>query len=367
RPYDSKTRKVIEKNDNVFATLLYTDDALKWVLNAYKSQPNYDNTIFIITGDHRLIPIPQRNALSRFHVPLIMYSPMLRSPRKMSAISSHFDVTPSLLAMLERRYELKMPKKVAWMGSTLDMNKTFRSVKDIPLMRNKNELKEYISQDKILSAGDVFEIDANMDLSPSFGGSSGLEEKMDNFKAMNAYVTSNNKIIPDSLAIFKLNKEKFEESEIVWINSVYNGQNSDKAYLTARELAFDKEYEKSLLLCRYILSEVPGNIDARILTGRINAWSGNYGKAIEILLECIKLNPEYIDSYSALFDVYFWSGRDKDAYELIARVQQNSASAGEIADKIARARREYGKRKTVVSNSRKTINTSHTDMVSTGH
>lgn len=362
--HSGKVKNVIEKNDNVFATLLYTDDALKWVLEAYKKQPNYDNTIFVITGDHRLIPIPQRNTLSRFHVPLIIYSPMLKSARKMSSVSSHFDVTPSLLAMLSKQYELKMPKKVAWMGGALDMEENFRSVKNIPLMRNKNELKEFISNEQILSDGNVFELNKNMDLSSSFGAASKLEKLMTDFKAMNAYVTTNNKIIPDSLAIFTLKKEKFSESEIVWINSVYNGQNSDKAYLTARELAFDKEYQRSLLLCRYILSEVPGNIDARILTGRVNAWQGNYDKAIEILKSCIQMNPEYTDSYSALFDVYFWSDQDKEGFELIDIVQQNSSSAGDVADKIARAKREYSKRKTASSTNKSTQPDSDTNLAS---
>ena len=340
---DPKTKKVIQKNDNVFATLLYTDDALKWAFEEYKKQPNYDNTIFVLTGDHRLIPIPQRNNISRFHVPLIIYSPMLKSARKMSSISSHFDVAPSLLSLLSNSYEMKMPKKVAWMGGALDMETKFRSIKDIPLMRNKNELKEYISGELVLTDGDVMEIDGNMDLSTSFGGGSKLEKKLDNFKSMNAYVTTNNKIIPDSLAIFTVQKEKFTESEIVWINSVYNGQNFDKAYMAARELAFEKEYEKALLLCRYILSESPSHIDTKILTGRVTVWQGKYDESIKILKECIEMNPNYIDSYSALFDVYFWAERPKEAIELIDIVEENSSSVNEIADKIARARREYKK------------------------
>ena len=350
RSYDSKKEKVIEKNDNIFATLLYTDEALKWVMDAYKKQPNYDNTVFIITGDHRLIPIPMRTELSRFHVPLIIYSPMLKSARKMSAISSHFDVTPTILAMLNGSYEMKMPKKVAWVGSTLDENEEFRGTKDIPLMRNKNQLEDFISGEKFYSNGNTFEIDENMDLSSSFSGGSKLESKLEGFSAMNAYVTANNKIIPDSLAIFTIQKEKFTDSEIVWINSVYNGKNSDKAYITARDLAFNKEYDRSLLLCRYILSEVPGNIDARILTGRINGWRGNYDKSIEILEKCIKENPEYIDSYSALFDVFYWSGEYRKALDLIEIVQQNSTNVGEIADKISRARALASKNGVIVSN-----------------
>ncbi|NNE77956.1 MAG: sulfatase-like hydrolase/transferase, partial [Pricia sp.] len=365
REFDSQKRKVIEKNDNVFATLLYTDESLKWLFEAYKKQPNYDNTIFVVTGDHRLIPIPQRSSISRFHVPLIIYSPLLKSTRKMSAISSHFDVSPTLLSLLNGFYELKMPKRVAWMGNLLDTNKEFRSTKDIPLMRNKNELKDYVSGDKFYSDGDTYEIDENMDLNTSFTGSSKLESKLDNFMSMNAYVTTNNKIIPDSLAIFTLQKEKFTDAEIVWINSVYNGKNSDKAYLTARDLAFNKEYDRSLLLCRYILSEVPGNIDAKILMGRINGWNGNYEKAIEILKECIKSVPEYIDSYSALFDIYYWSGKHKDALELIEVVRQNSSSADEIADKIARARTLAGKNGIVSANKNETKQPSKTVLVAT--
>lgn len=342
--HEGKTKNVIEKNDNVFATLLYTDDALKYVFEEYKNQPNYENTIFIVTGDHRLIPIPQRNNISRFHVPLIMYSPMLKTVRKMSAVNSHFDVTPTLLAMLEGRYELKMPKKTAWMGSALDMNTEFRSIKDIPLMRNKNELKEYISGEKVFSDGSVFAIDENMDLGSSFGGSK-AEAKLQAFKSMNAYVTANDKIIPDSLAIFTVQKEKFTDKEIVWINSVYNGQDSDKGYFIARDIAFDNEYDKALLLCRYILSNAPSHIDTKILTGRINVWRGNYDTSIEILKACIKMNPNYIDSYSALFDVYFWSERSKEALELIKLVEQNSSSVNEIADKIARAKRQARKKR----------------------
>ena len=50
------------------------------------------------------------------------------------------------------------------------------------------------------------------------------------------------------------------------------------------------------------------------------------------------MNPNYIDSYSALFDVYYWSDRHHEALELIELAQQNSSSVDEIAHKIARAR-----------------------------
>ena len=335
--FGSRETKIIEKNNNVFATLLYTDDAIQWFMESYKSQPNYENTIFVITGDHRLIPIPQRNSISRFHVPLIMYSPMLKKTRKMSSISSHFDVTPSILALLDNAYEMKMPKKVAWMGGALDMESAFRSTKNIPLMRNKNELKEYISKEKLYTNGDIMELDENMDISSTFGGS-GVEKSLERFKSVNHYVTTENKIIPDSLTIFSVQTEKFTPAEITWINSIYDGSNFDRSFFKARDLAFNKKWDDALLLCRYILSESPSHIDTKILSGRLHIWKGNYEESVKILKECIAMNPNYIDSYAALFDVYFWYDKHAEGLALVDIVQENSASANEISNKIARAK-----------------------------
>lgn len=337
RNFDSRVEKIVKKNDNVFATLLYTDDAIKWFMESYKSQPKYENTIFLITGDHRLIPIPQRNNISRFHVPLIMYSPMLKTTRKMSAISSHFDVIPSILALLDNSYEMKMPKKVAWMGGALDMETAFRSTKNIPLMRNKNELKEYISGEKLYTNGDIMELDENMDISAVFGGGS-IEETLERFKSVNQYVTTENKIIPDSLTIFSVQDEKFTPEEVTWINSIYDGSNFDRSFFKARDLAFEKKWDDALLLCRYILSESPSHIDTKILMGRLHIWKGNYEESVKVLKGCIAMNPNYIDSYAALFDVYFWYDKHAEGLALIDIVQENSASANEISEKISRAK-----------------------------
>lgn len=333
---DKQTKRVISKNLNVFGTLSYTNDAIKYFMETYERRnKNYNNTIFIITGDHRLTSIPQRSVLSRFHVPLIVYSPLLNSPKKISAINSHFDVAPSLLSMLKEKYKMDLPSRTAWMGNGLDMEAWFRGTKNIPLMRNKNELKDYVSNDQLFSEGKVYKIDKNMDLSPS--SNSNLKEMLTDFKSLNAYVTTNNKIIPDSLLIFKIEKDAFTDKEMVWINSVLTEENFDKAYMTARELAFDKESENALLLCRYILSNVPSHIDTKILTGRINAWKGNYETAIKILEECIEINPLYHDSYSALLDIYFWSDRYEPALALIELIKENNIKSKGLDKRIYRA------------------------------
>lgn len=147
--------------------------------------------------------------------------------------------------------------------------------------------------------------------------------------------------------------QEFNNSETVWISSVFSGKNFDKAYLTAKELAYEKEYDKSLLLSRYILSQVPDHIDAKILMGRINAWSGNYEKSIEILKGCEKTNPDYVDAYAALLDVCFWSGNVDYSREALKIINRNNINTKEIESKIIRAQNALDsqiKKKIVKSN-----------------
>lgn len=343
--FNEEAQKVILENRNVFASLLYSDEALRSFFNRYRNSPFYDNTLFVITGNHGLgSPVPQKNILNSFHVPLIMYSPMLKTAKTISSISSHMDVAPSILALLNNKYELKMPRKVAWIGGALDMHANFRSLKDIPLMQDKSETLQFVDGDKLFHDGEVFSIDGDLNLSTALGQKGNLSRKLNDFMAMNVYVTKNNKIIPADLAIFSFKKEEFENNEMVWLNSVFNGSNFDKAYATARNFAFDKESDKALLLCRYILSEIPSHLDARILMGRINAWEGNYSESIHILKSCIELNPSYLDSYGALLDVYFWSDKTEAAMTLIAQMDKNEIDTSSIISKIIRAKEEAKKK-----------------------
>ncbi|MGZ3822799.1 MAG: LTA synthase family protein, partial [Mucilaginibacter sp.] len=102
-----------------YASILYLDDALRGFFNAYSKRSDYNNTIFLITGDHRMPEIPMSDKIDRFHVPLIIYSPMLKRTAQMSSVSTHFDISPSLLAYLKHNYKTKGPSLVSWMGQGL--------------------------------------------------------------------------------------------------------------------------------------------------------------------------------------------------------------------------------------------------------
>jgi arylsulfatase A-like enzyme len=148
----------------IYSTILYTDAQLRRYFDAVAKRPWYANTIFLITGDHRLPEIPMGEHLDRYHVPLIIYSPLLRQARRVRAVSSQLDVTPSLLALLSHTYGLQRPARTPWLGSGLDLADSFRNIHQLPLLQTKTSAPDYLAGRWWLHQGKLFELREGMHL-----------------------------------------------------------------------------------------------------------------------------------------------------------------------------------------------------------
>ena len=194
-----KTRTFDYGYDKQFSTIIYFDESLKNFFTEFEKLPTFKNTIFVITGDHRMPEIPISTQLDRFHVPLVIYSPMLKKARKFSSLVTHFDITPSIVALLDGNNVITRPKAASWMGHGLDVNKEFRNRNSYPLMRNKNEILDYIDSDKMLANNIIYQVYDNMDIEPDKDETQNLQSLLDDFMRKNFYACKNNKLIPDSL------------------------------------------------------------------------------------------------------------------------------------------------------------------------
>jgi cellulose synthase/poly-beta-1,6-N-acetylglucosamine synthase-like glycosyltransferase/phosphoglycerol transferase MdoB-like AlkP superfamily enzyme len=184
-----------------FASILFTDDAVRSFISQYKQRPEFANTVFVITGDHRMPEIPMASRIDRYHVPMIIYSPLLKRTAKFSSISSHFDITPSLLAWLKKSYALQLPNIVGWVGSGLDTTRNFRNVHAYPLMQTKTDMVDFVMGDYLLNGNTLFRINSNMDLIPQNNPAKADELKaaFSRFKSKNEKFLQSGKIMPDSL------------------------------------------------------------------------------------------------------------------------------------------------------------------------
>jgi len=338
RTFGLPKEEIITHKD-IYASLLYTDNSIKEFMSNYAKRPEFKNTIFIITGDHRLIPITQKDKLCRFHVPFYIYSPMLKKPERFKSISSHFDLTPSLLSFLMNNYKFNNLEETAWLSQGLDTARYFRNIHRIPLMRYKGKISDFIYKDYLYSDGELFKINENFGINKV--KDEALIKIMDDslmaFKKMNAYITQRNKIFPDSLNIYIKPSIEFSTQQLAIINELTDGLNFDQTFEIARDKAFNKEREKARLLCDYILNELPNHSDARTLKGRTLAWDGDYLNAEAEFLNVIKRSPYYDDSYLALLDLYWWSEQEEKSLQIFERAGDNEIQSTELSYKMAKA------------------------------
>jgi phosphoglycerol transferase MdoB-like AlkP superfamily enzyme len=201
--FNESTKGECRHYQNQYASILYTDNAIREFVGKYSRRTDFSNTIFIITGDHRMPDIPMSTKIDRYHVPLIIYSALLKRSQIFGAVSSHFDITPSLLSFLKHQYKFKVPSVATWMGGELDTAHDFRSVHSYPLIQTKNGVSDYLMDGYMLNGDDLFKLGDKMDLEPvkDEGERDKLEAAMSNFKRKNSKMVAGATLIPDSLVI----------------------------------------------------------------------------------------------------------------------------------------------------------------------
>jgi uncharacterized sulfatase len=142
---------------NMYGSFAYSDWAIQQLVEEYEKRDDFDNTIFIITGDHNAY-VKQFGGYSNHHVPLIIYSPMLKSGRKMKGVVSHRDITPTILSLLQNNYDIKTPKEVTWLNTALDTSLTFRANTFAPLQIIDHTISGILYKNYLLCEGILDEL-----------------------------------------------------------------------------------------------------------------------------------------------------------------------------------------------------------------
>jgi phosphoglycerol transferase MdoB-like AlkP superfamily enzyme len=191
-----RKRNLMNYSDGILS-IMFTDDALKGFFENYKKRSDFENTIFFITGDHNMYLFPLKNPLETYHVPLIIYSPMLIKKEQFSAVSFHSDITPAIIALLQNNFNLNFPSEKHWLARGLDTYKDFRMRNEMPLASFNGNYSTYIGNGHFLINNELYKVDKNLNLLPYPAEEIRKEflQKLNDFSIINLFVTGNNKII----------------------------------------------------------------------------------------------------------------------------------------------------------------------------
>ena len=176
----------------------YSDDALSEFISDYKTRPEYSRTIFIITGDHCIEKLAKytHNPLDHYHVPLLIFSPMLKKAGAFQGICTHHDILPTLAALLHDNFGVAIPETNPWTGSGLDTSSAFRCIRSFPLGRITGEHDTYIEDAFLLLKDSLFKIDPCLDLSSVKNPTKQqkMESLLQAYQIVNDYVCQQNRL-----------------------------------------------------------------------------------------------------------------------------------------------------------------------------
>lgn len=222
-----KGRKFYENKVGFLAAFLYGDDALRDFFKSYNQL--YDNSIFIITGDHSLNFTPN-NPLNAFHVPLIIWSPMLNKSQHFNSVVSHNDITPSLSALLRDNFTLKTPNQVHWMSDGLNTNIDFNCELKTYFMRYSGNLSDCIFDNyyyaKENEKENIYLIKENLKLEKIEDEDirDMMREKYETMLYIDRYVYANNRITKNPI----IPRSNYEVVEEIYLDSIVCKTPSEK-------------------------------------------------------------------------------------------------------------------------------------------
>ena len=200
---DKKLRYLVRSQAASFGAFSYVDSTLQSFFQAESRQPEYKNTVYIITGDHGT-ELYRRNALSKYNVPIIIFSPLLKKTAKSQAIVSHNDIAPTVLNYLKTAYHLKAPDTVHFVGKELKMMSSFKPDRHLMFTTNKLKTTDLIANNLVFLNGKSQILDSLFQLHPikNERKTKWIKQQLNEYQSFSNYTLLQNKLI-DSLSYIK--------------------------------------------------------------------------------------------------------------------------------------------------------------------
>ena len=93
------------KHQSIQGAVKYTDFAINKFLTDARNKPWFNNTLFVIVADHCSKSAGKTDLpVNRYHIPCIIYAPMLVKPAIESRLVSQIDLAPTILGLMKINY-----------------------------------------------------------------------------------------------------------------------------------------------------------------------------------------------------------------------------------------------------------------------
>ncbi len=192
-------KKMIIKLKDKLGSYCYTDDCLRDFFNNYATKPAFKNTIFIITGDHGTEQLYQQ-PISKYKVPLLIYSPLLLQKKKFQNVVSHYDIPVSLLSLLNENFGIPVPNATPFLGKEVDTRAGFHFNRSQVFTITQLQLKDMYHNGFGYLDKQLYKIDKNLDcrLVQNTKKTDFFKEQLRLYQLFSQYVLVQNKLLPEA-------------------------------------------------------------------------------------------------------------------------------------------------------------------------
>ena len=189
-------RKTVLDNTNIFACFAYMDDCVRDLIGYYSTLPEYENTIFVITGDHRTAQL-HYSSIVKYNVPLLIWSPLLKESKTMDAVTSHLCITPTLNAYLSHNYDYQTSDFSHWLAPVVDTASEFRNTLKQAFMLNNRDVTQYVSGEYYISESNLYKLRDGMNTEPCNNDTvyDRLKAELADFDMLSRYAVHGNKLL----------------------------------------------------------------------------------------------------------------------------------------------------------------------------
>lgn len=306
------------------ASYYYADQQIRRLFYGLKSLGEMENTIFIVTGDHGVVQVCTDNPIQRYHIPLILYSPLLKRSKSIKAINSHYNITPSLLVFLQQDYHFKIPRQVHWLGADFDTSNQVQTRIPIPIMELNRSVREIAYGDYFLSKGKLYHMDDKLKLNKIDNDSvyNKMKKLLNSYLAVNHFVCNHNKLLPEDVyhrwgIVFNfltqnlleyVNFDSTVDYVSLWKNNIFSDEGNYRVQLDFDLMPNDvvqKNYPDFVL---DISTKDGQKISYNSLSWIREQASFNASKSKHFSLSIESSIPE-IGHQSCTLNAYFWNNR----------------------------------------------------------
>lgn len=185
-----------EENKEVISTVYYADQSLERFFKRYKERADFNETLFIILGDHSVKALDLSSDLGIYHVPFILYSPNINKPQKFNEVISHWDVPATLIDILPN---VKWSEKTAfthWLGNGVSFSNELSAKQPIFLSTFRGDIIGLVWKNTAYIHGRLYQLKKGMELQPYKNNEVEISMKklLELYIWLNRYTIENNRI-----------------------------------------------------------------------------------------------------------------------------------------------------------------------------